>query len=150
MQPSPKPKLGAADQPWYPAATNALMAEIDGQHERACVLVEGLLGAFGWQALQSAMQVWADHAMRAVGIAPGTRIKPTWREMTSGEVTAADETPVHARWAGQMLAARAAMDPQQWEALLKAPPAEEMGPYIEAYLSMAATQIRDARGAGGA
>lgn len=144
--PMPKPMPPPSpDEPWVVHGMAALWAAVADDMTLATDIAGDLYATGGWQAMQQAMQLWADIAMREAGIAPGTVLKPVWRELDSGVVTDASRTPAPARWAGQMLSARAANDPQMWTALLHAIPGDNAGPSIEQFLVITATQIRQAR-----
>lgn len=140
--------VGAADEePWFEAAGRALRLAVEDHVEEALDLVEDIYQQWDWQGLQSSMQMWIDEVMRVRGIAPGTLIHPVWKHTDSEQVTAADETPPAARWAGWMLVARIGNDFDQWCALMDSMPGEP-GQCVDAVLQICSLQIVRAGGGG--
>ncbi len=136
-------RRGPEREPWWDLAAEAFEAAVDKDPHTAVQRINALVAGHGWQGLQSAMQMWADAAMYAAGIGPGTVVQPSWKAVETGEITDGDTSPVAARWAGRMLAARAANDPAQWAALLEAAP-DNVEDCVWQFIDIAARQVREA------
>ena len=114
-------------------------------------------------AVMFALMAWCDWTiqaqaemqgleMPAEGPMPGIA-RPGWLNTDTGQVTLdADEIPPAARWAGRLVAARAAMDEAQFKALAGALPDDRIkrGEYAAALLTGCAAMVSRARPAGGA
>jgi len=111
----------------WPAA-NAVMAEIGRQSPNviALVLVAWCDTALAGQRQAAGMPELED------GKPAGELVQLVWADEEAGRWHAdADAVPPAARWAGRLLAARAALDLEAFQALLRAMPADghERGAY---------------------
>jgi hypothetical protein len=82
------------------------------------------------------------------GVPEDGPVRPVWLNADTGKVTAdADGLPPAVRWAGQLVAARAALDFDGFQALLLAMPADGLkrGEYATALLMSCATLANRAR-----
>jgi hypothetical protein len=116
----------------WPAANKA-MAEIgqQGPNVIALVLVAFCDTTIGLQRDMKGMGPLQD------GVAEEGPVRPGWVNAETGQVTLdADEMAPAERWAGRLVAARAAMDIDGFQALLRAMPADgkERGAYGSALL----------------
>jgi hypothetical protein len=105
-------------------------------------------------ALQALCDTIIDAQQRAAGLPAGAPaeglVRPAWLDMETGHVDMdAAAVPPDARWAGQLLAARAAMDRGAWNALLSAMPADghERGRYALVLLRACAATLAGPGGA---
>lgn len=79
------------------------------------------------------------------GVPEDGPVRPAWLNAETGRLTMdADDLPPAVRWAGQLVAARAAMDADSFQALLKAMPADGLrrGEYAGALLMSCVTLNR--------
>jgi hypothetical protein len=77
----------------------------------------------------------------------GVIVRPLWADPGTGRIEAdADAVSPPARWAGRFIAARAALDHEQCQALIGVLPADsrECGRYVSALLSACAAAAREA------
>jgi len=130
----------------WPAAS-AAMAEAGRQGPNVIALV---LAAFCDTTLS------LQREMRGMpppgdGVAEDGLVRPVWVNADTGKVTAdADGLPPAVRWAGQLVAARAALDFDGFQALLLAMPADGLkrGEYATALLMSCATLAKAGTGGG--
>jgi hypothetical protein len=127
-------------------ATVALHLAMKGDLEEAANYVKRLKGDDG---LLLAIQARVDTFIARFDLrAKGDRRPPVrmmWLNVESGQVETADETSPKMRWAGRLIAARIADDPDTYYALLKAPAGgSELGDHIMALLHSVAISLRDA------
>jgi hypothetical protein len=129
-------------------ARDALVAAMAGDSEkatRAVVEVNGL----GPEALEYAIRAWCDALIfryrKISGTPDDEPVRPGWINGDTGDIaTDADDVPPEARWAGRLVAARAALDLPAWDALLLALPEDgwQVGRHVSALLSTVAQTIR--------
>ena len=118
----------------WPAA-NAAMAEAGREDANviALVMVAFCDTAIGLQRDMKGMPPLEE----GLAVAEEGPVRPGWVNAETGRVTLnADEMPAPERWAGRLVAARAAMDLDGFQALLRAMPASgfERGKYANALL----------------
>ena len=119
--------------------TIALHRAIAGDWPGAAQYIGRLNGSAG---LLVAIQLLADTYLGHVhpGHRLGDPVRVAWMSMPGQGVAAADEVRPSVRWAGQIIAARAADDWPSYEALLRAPAqGAELGDGIMALLDIVAT-----------
>lgn len=123
----------------------AFFAYLTGQPLRASMLVETLRRQHGRGGLYAAISGWCDTILPWI-VPNQTRegrdgIRLVWRDITTGLVTSAEATPPVARWAGQILAARAARDEASSLALFEAVADDELVSHADELLKVLALQI---------
>jgi hypothetical protein len=130
-------------------AHKALQAEIFGQHDQAASAVQAINDELGAPGVTLAIMAWCDtlvlYYRKATGTPDDAPVQPAWLNSRTRRVAAdADEVPPEVRWAGRLVAARAALDEPAWDALLAALPDDEaaIGQHVVALLSMAALTLR--------
>lgn len=132
-------------------ATDALHAALADDWARATRAVQRTSDECGAEGVARAILGWSD---TLIGRMPGGKGKPVrlaFMEAESGRIdTNADDVPPRVRWAGRVLAARAADDKATWDALMDALPddGQVIGEYVSAVLEMVALtlgRIGDAR-----
>lgn len=130
-------------------AAIALGDAVAGDMQAAMNTVKQISDQTGGSGLEYAMRAWCDSLIgpmrRAAGTPDDALIRPAWVNSESGQVSLnADDVPAEDRWAGQMISARAAMDKDNWNALMAALPRDgfAIGDYICALLGMVAATLR--------
>jgi hypothetical protein len=116
-------------------ATEALHAASAEDWPAACTAIQAISGG----GLLTAIMAWCD---TLIGRHPGmagsrdTPVQVRWQLDSAGPLQ-------HARWAGQVIAARAAMDEAAFMALIRVPAeGEELGAYVSALLQSVAMTLR--------
>lgn len=102
-------------------ARDALRAAMREDWPAMTTAVESLSGS---QALIVAITAWCDTllAHHPDGFPRGGQpVRVAWMDKNAGQVQHAEDVPMPVRWAGQVLAARAAMDEDGFWALMNAP-----------------------------
>ena len=132
-----------------PLASQALYAEMDGKHKTAGRSVQAISDRHGGEGLTIAILAWCDtltHYKLGRFVADDP-VAIAWQEQKTGRIETADEVPVEARWAGRVIAARAADDRPGFDALISALPhdAAAVGAHVAALLSMVALNVRAVR-----
>lgn len=110
-------------------------------------VIERIADECGATGLARAMLGWCDTLIARdpalAGLAEGGAVMLVFKETKSGRIdTNADDVPPCARWAGRMVAARAAGDRATWDALMGAVPADEQGAHVSAVLEGVALSLR--------
>lgn len=112
----------------YELASEALHAAIRNDWPAAVAAVHTLNAECPGQVLP-AMCAWidtfADRYAQTVGRelpADGDLVELAFMEQGTGNITGADATPPHTRWAGRLIAARVAMDKPAFDALIEVLP----------------------------
>lgn len=123
----------------------ALSAYLTGRPDIAMIVVEAIYRSFGRDGLYAAAIGWCDVVLRRMpGYEHGAQVYLAWEDVDTGRIIHAEETPPIARWAGQMLAARAADDEAFSRALFNAVPADEetTAQHLSALLEALSYQVR--------
>lgn len=138
-------------------AAIALRDAVAGDMQAAMNTVKQISDQTGGGGLEYAMRAWCDSLIIPMRHATGTPdnavIRPAWVDADSGHVDFnADDVAAETRWAGQMISARAAMDKDNWNALMAALPRDGfvIGDYICALLGMVAGTLQALKTAGAA
>lgn len=143
---------GDLDERALELGKEALRAALAEDWAGASAAVQAIGDERGWGGVVLAMTAWSDTLVistrRAEGLpdepGPGVIVQPAWADADTGEVTEdADEVGECHRWAGRLLAARAAMDHDAYEALLRALPEDghERGDHVGTLLEMVAAGL---------
>ncbi|MCP2339227.1 hypothetical protein [Actinomadura rupiterrae] len=125
-------------------AAETLIAAIEYDTGRARAATERLVTEHGAAGVVTAMLSWADTLLEAMGLPPGQQVALVFRDADSGHIGFAGEPRWRPEvvWAGRMLAARAARDLEQWNALAAAIPDGETGRYVSAVLEAVVLTLR--------
>lgn len=101
-------------------AAKALYSHIDGDALGARALVQRISDEYGPEALAGSMVAWAWTALNSAGLGAeqGGIRTIAFRNVDTGEHTAADETAPPVRWGGRFLMAVLSGDDAQLEALM--------------------------------
>lgn len=137
----------------------ALKAAMKEDWAAASAAVQAIGDDHGWAGVVLAVTAWSDTLViwtrRSQGLAdepePGVIVKPAWQDDDTGVITEdADGVGERHRWAGRLLAARAAMDHDAYGALLRSLPGDghERGEHVGVLLEMVALGLRHAWKAG--
>jgi hypothetical protein len=94
---------------------------------RAATAVKALNDELGGEGIMFALAGWCDtlivRQQEIMGGQDGDIARPAWLNATTGEVALdADDVPPPVRWAGRLVAARAALDHDAWDALIASIP----------------------------
>jgi hypothetical protein len=121
-------------------AAASLTSARAGDWDRATRLTERIYDECGSAGVLLALRGWVDTLIVHMGHVPGTPIAIAFQDTESGAITTADDPDVRPEvvWAGRLIAARAALDEETWDALLLAIPRDEQGRYIPALLEIVA------------
>jgi hypothetical protein len=130
-------------------AREALEAALEEDWAGAGAAVQAISDERGWTGVTLALTAWSDTLViftrRSQGLpdepGPGVIVQPAWADDETGEVIEdADAVNGYHRWAGRLLAARAAMDHDSCEALLRSLPEDggECGRHVTILLEMVA------------
>jgi len=126
-------------------ATEALHAAM---REDWPAMAETVTALSGSHALIWAVMAWCDTliARWPGGLeAAGQPVLLGWLEDGRGPVQSAQDVPAPARWAGQVTAARAALDQDAFFALLRAPAeGSDLGDCVQALVTSAALAVQEA------
>ena len=132
-------------------AAKALHYAMAEDWERASRAVQVLGDAFGGDGCVTAMLGWADTLIsRTPGLAgDGRPVRLAFQTLETGHIDYnADDVPDDVRWAGRLLAARAADDRDTFEALINSVPDDATwSKYVGAVLKMSALNLRAAQAA---
>lgn len=95
--------------------------------ERARAAVVTLNDELGGDGIMFAIVAWCDtlivRQQQVTGQKEGDFVRPAWLNTDTGDIALnADDVPPPIRWAGRLVAARAAMDHDAWDALVKSIP----------------------------
>lgn len=130
-------------------AADALHAAMQGDRERAGTAIVAINDELGGEGLTLAIVAWSDTLVaqyrKATGTPDDAPVRLAWQEADTGDisVTGNDVSP-EARWAGQVIAARAALDKAGFNLLLRNLPRDgwAIGGYISALLDSVALTLR--------
>jgi hypothetical protein len=106
-------------------AGRALRCAVREDWPGAVRALKQLDAGFGAGGMSVAFAGWCDTLIskqRELGIARPGAARPLWVNTGTGEVGSADDVPAEVRWAGQLIAARAAWDEDAYTALARAVP----------------------------
>lgn len=128
---------------------NAQLHDLTGRAFRAAMrrddkvasaLVSRIDTELGAQAVHAALTAWADTTIHALGLDYGKPKHLHWQHADTGKRDDASAVPPPARWAGQLLNARVALDEDTWAALIDALPddAQQVGLHVMTFLSSCA------------
>lgn len=131
-------------------AAAALMAGLNEQWPAATAALQAINDELGANGTEYACRAWCDtlviryQAATGMTDGDGTVIQPVWKDAETGEEFGADKAEPAARWAGQVIAARAAMDFDGYSALVSSLPADPqvIGDHVGTLLTMVATTLR--------
>lgn len=124
------------------AALNAMQR---GDHPAVDRALDQLAARHGPQGITNALVIWCDAALARIPAGAGP-VTLEWVDQHTGRVTRNPSSiPPAERWAGRMLAARAAGDLDMFRALAEAVPPERVGEHVGALVQMAARIIQGAR-----
>lgn len=126
--------------------------------ERAGAAVKALQDEFGGHGIMFALVAWCDtlivRQQQVTGHKDGDLARPAWLNATTGDVAFnADDVPPPVRWAGRLIAARAAMDHDAWDALVVSipdTPPMAVTEHVSALLSSVAMTLNSLTEHGGA
>lgn len=100
-------------------ASEALSYARQGKWAAAGAAMQAVYDQHGELGLETMMMGLVDTVVSVMGRPqPGTVVMPMWFDTTDGQFGTADEVPPRVRWAGQLIAARAADDPDGFYALV--------------------------------
>ena len=125
----------------------AFLAALDGRQQKAADLVKRISDECGGEGLCTALMAWIDtYADHATDGQPGrARPQMAYINESTGELDdeKSDRLPEEIRWAGQLIAARAAMDQPKFRSLIDVMPTDgkEIGDYVMAVLLTIARTI---------
>jgi hypothetical protein len=128
-------------------ATAALNAMLRGDYPATDRALDRLHSQHGMPGITTALVIWCDAALRQIPAGDGP-VTLAWVEHGTGRVHRdAGEVRPAERWAGRLLAARAAGDLDGFRALVEAVPAERVtvGEHVGAMVQMAARIIQGAQ-----
>jgi hypothetical protein len=129
--------------------SEALQATVDEDHETALARVRAVIADHGFNGMNLMLTALADWTVQAQSKAAGREIPeagvrsaaPAWLDDAGKLTTDADGVGDPERWAGQFLAARAAMDHEMTKALALALPSQ-CGTHIQALVETCAMSVR--------
>ena len=120
-------------------ALQAAMAEDYGRAKTAIVAINDELGGEG---LTLAIVAWSDTLVaqyrKATGTPDDAPVRMAWQDADTGDISATgNDVSPEVRWAGQVVAARAALDKAGFNALLRNLPRDgwAIGGYVSALLN---------------
>jgi hypothetical protein len=122
-------------------ATVALHAAMAGDWDKATDAVQRISDECGAVGIGRAILGWSDTmiARLVTGHIPGQPIRLAFQQVETGRIdTDADKVPAEVRWAGRVIAARAANDHATWDALMDALPddGQAIGAHVAKVLEM--------------
>lgn len=130
-------------------ATQALHAAMQDDPARAQAAILAINDELGGQGLTLAIVAWCDTLVgqyrKVTGTPDDTPVRLAWQEADTGDISATgNDVPAETRWAGQVIAARAALDKAGFNALLAGLPRDgwAIGGYISALLSSVSMTLR--------
>lgn len=124
----------AAQAPaWLALAWRALRLAVHREDERALRVVERMATEHGPQVIPEALQAWLDAALKYMGPPPSAvrnaeghpRVALAFYDAEAGVITDASQVRPETAWAGQLLAARAAMDREMFVGLVDSVPDDD-------------------------
>jgi hypothetical protein len=129
------------------AALQAAMTERWVAAGSALTAINTELGGAGVAyAIKALCDTLIGRERELTGTEDGTPIRPAWFDTDRNRLSLdADEVPVEARWAGRLIAARAAMDRDSYDALIAAVGTDgrTVAAHVSALLQMVALTLRE-------
>jgi hypothetical protein len=114
-----------------------------GQELSAAVAMEMIYQTYGREGVYRVAVTWCDYILeRTPEYQPGEPVHLVWEEVATGTIRHAEEAPPMVRWAGQVLAARAADDQANAWAIFSAVPEEHLAEHMATLLQTLAIQLR--------
>lgn len=126
-------------------AGNALRAAYADNLPLANTIIERIDAECGVEGVTLAILGWSDTLIKRTPHLTGKPVRLAFMNADSGRVDEnADDVPQEVRWAGRLIAARAADDEQTWNALIDALPRDEaaVGRHVGHLLQMVALNLR--------
>ena len=135
----------------YELAAQALQAAVREQWETATDAVQAIGDECGPEGVEYACRAWCDalivryQAATGLPYPAGEPVRPVWQDAVTGTLKDADEVGTRSRWAGRLLAARAALDYDAYKALIASVPPDPqvVGEHVGTLLTTVATTLRD-------
>jgi len=126
----------------------ALQAAVNQDRAGATAALKGISDGFGGAGLALAILAWCDAVIlryqQITGTPDGQPVRIAWQEADTGDISVTGrDVPAEVRWAGQLVAARAALDQPAYDALIAVLPGDGLaiGGYISALLDGAALTL---------
>ena len=130
-------------------ATEALQAAMDENPAAAAAALKAINSELGGQGVTLAIIAWCDALIiryrEATGTPDDSPVRLAWQQEETGDISATgNDVPPETRWAGQFIAARAALDKAACDALIASLPEDgwAIGGYISALLNTVALTLR--------
>ena len=130
-------------------ATEALHAAMADDTERARSAIEAINAELGGAGVTLAIVAWCDTLViqyrKVTGTPDDAPVRLAWQHAETGDISATgNDVSAEARWAGQVVAARAAQDKAGFNALLGSLPRDgwAIGGYISSLLHCCALTLR--------
>ncbi|TMR11047.1 hypothetical protein ETD86_37005 [Nonomuraea turkmeniaca] len=123
----------------------ALWAAVRDDNDRAVAALKAINEETGGEGLMDAILGWCDTAIAHIGIEVGKPVKIAWMEAETQRINSGpDEVRPTARWAGRLLAARAADDHDTFMALIDTIPGgpKDVGDHVWELVQMVALNLR--------
>lgn len=132
-----------AEPQWKPYAARALHSAMAGDMQGAADALMDQQRACGADSITDTVLALIDTMLHNTGVEEyGGAVQPAWRSIETGQVAGPDGTPAPVVWAGRLVAARMADDPDTYMALVAAVPKGEQGRYVMAVVNVVATTLR--------
>lgn len=96
----------------------------------------------GSEAAVQVMLCWCDTLIRVKNVCRGGRIQLSWYDPATGGSLEPGEVPTVDQWAGQIIAARAAMDWEMFQALILAVPPDQQMHHVLHLLGVVSENLR--------
>lgn len=127
-------------------ASVALNRAIAQDWDRATKAVQRISDECGQVGVGRAILGWSDTLISRMGHTPGKPVAIAFQQAETGRIDTADSeyVPDRVRWAGRVIAARAADDQPTWDALMAALPddGKAIGEHVAAVLETVALMLR--------
>jgi len=130
-------------------AAEALHAAMQDDPARAQAAILAINDELGGEGLTLAIVAWCDTLVgqyrKVTGTPDNAPVRLAWQEADTGDISVTgNDVPAEARWAGQVITARAALDKAGFNMLLKNLPHDgwAIGGYISALLSSVSLTLR--------
>lgn len=128
----------------YQLALVALTGHLLGNTVLVAIIMDTASRSYGREGLYKIALTWCDFVLyKMSGYERGDPVYLVWEDTRTGRITHAHDTPPTIRWAGQMLAARAADDEVATRSLYLVVPDDEIAEYMTTLLQVLASQLRD-------
>jgi hypothetical protein len=139
-------ELSKVEQRAIRLASAALTCAVSNDWDRATKAVQRIGDECGEVGVGRAILGWSDTLIHRMGHKPGKPVNLVFQQVETGRIDTADgeHVPERVRWAGKVIAARAADDEAAWDALMKALPEDGavVGQHVAAVLEMVALMLR--------